>query len=421
MAKKPPPKPAPAPPPPPPPATTFMLGALLAASDRIFTPSHIEVIASPFISISSPDTAIASSFIGVITAFIHSVNSVSIGILIDKNPPPMPFAPNPPAVALKEGPLLAASAKLPTAPITASKFLVFMCIPSPESSSAISFIIGRISLMKLPNFANASAIPPRILNTEYKAPAAVNASIACPRYANCLPIPGFIVFAIAMNGFISSINADSCLPILGSCHIVIPANRDIIPIIPARTRSPLNDFGPNLLAALNAKQATERAPIRIAIAFAAFIASSAFFTLLASITIKYVIPVTTNISPAKDPIDPILTNLDVNANNENIPTIAPKASVAFLRSIGSTNANAIIEPAIMAIEADKAIIVLVFIFFANFVITSMPDNINPIPATAANAFANLGPSIILNNAIDPVISNIDAEKDKSSRPILPAL
>ena len=278
--------------------------------------------------------------------------------------------------------------------------------------------------MNSPNFANASTIPPRILNTEYKAPAAVNASIACPRYASCLPIPGFIVFVIAMNGFNSSINADSCLPILGSCHIAIPANRAIIPIIPARTRS---TFGSNLvtalnaLNALNARQATERAPIRIAIAFAAFIASSAFFTLLASITIKYATPVTTSISPAKDITDPISRNLDVNANNENIPTIAPKASVAFLRSIGSTNANAIIEPAIIAIEADKAIIVLVFIFFANFVIASMPDNINPIPATAANAFANLGPSIILNNAIDPVISNIDAEKDKSSRPILPAL
>ena len=114
-------------------------------------------------------------------------------------------------------------------------------------------------------------------------------------------------------------------------------------------------------------------------------------------------------------------NLDVNANNENIPTIAPKASVAFLRSIGSTNVNAIIEPAIIAIEADKAVIVLVFIFFANFVIASMPDNINPIPATAANAFTNFGPSIMLNAAIDAVISNIDVEKDKSSSPILPAL
>ena len=349
------------------------------------------------------------------------MNSVSIGTLIDKNPPPMPLVLNPLAVAFQEGPLLAASAKLPTAPITASKFLVFMCIPSPESSSAISFIIGRISLMKSPNFANASAIPPRILNTEYKAPAAVNASIAFPRYANCLPIPGFIVFAIAMNGFKFSINVDSCLPILGSCHIAIPANRDIIPIIPARTRRLFGSNSETALNALNAKQATERAPIIIAIAFAAFIASSAFFTLLVIRTIKYVIPVTTNISPAKDPIDPILMNLDVNANNENIPTIAPKASVAFLRSIGSTNVNAIIEPAIIAIEADKAIIVLVSILFANFVIASMPDNINPIPATAANAFTNFGPSIILNNAIDPVISNIDAEKDKSSRPILPAL
>ena len=51
----------------------------------------------------------------------------------------------------------------------------------------------------------------------------------------------------------------------------------------------------------------------------------------------------------------------------------------------------------------------------------MPDNINPIPATAANAFTNFGPSTMLNAAIDAVISNIDVEKDKSNSPILPAL
>ena len=196
---------------------SVVVGTLPAASDNAFIESITASRFVVFISTSSPESSSARSFINGTASVIHFVNSVSLGMLMYV---PMPNRPAPkPTVIL--GTLLAASAKLPTAPIMALRLSMLIDTPSPDTSRARSFIAGRTSLINLLNLSNAFPTPPPVSESviAYLLPAPAKINIASEIDFMLLTVEEStpeILFSPSMKGFNSSINSDNFLAILGS-------------------------------------------------------------------------------------------------------------------------------------------------------------------------------------------------------------
>ena len=107
------------------------------------------------------------------------------------------------------------------------------------------------------------------------------------------------------------------------------------------------------------------------------------------------------------------------ANTPRSTDIAPVAAASL--EVSGIKDSAATDAASMPTATDKPINVPILTFLANLVTAIKALNIRPIPAIAPIALVMPLPSIMLNAAIDAVISSIDAENDSIKSPILPAL
>ena len=118
----------------------------------------------------------------------------------------------------------------------------------------------------------------------------------------------------------------------------------------------------------------------------------------------------------------LLTNLvdaRTPANTPRSTDIAPVAAASL--EVSGIKDRAATDAASMPTATDRPINVPILTSLANLVTAIKALNIRPIPVIALIALVMPSPSIMLNAAIDAVISSIDAETDSIKSPILPAL